>query len=135
MIPFVEIAEHIIDLPKAELEEMTALITQIVSANKRLGEKWPFLETFWTLPIREQQYHIDNILARWDVTEECESTSEVGDVFNSPYDQYKDRNGQTFVIVRKITEEEEDYDFETLPVYIIRFQDGEEITAYPEEIT
>lgn len=54
--------------------------------------------------------------------------------FKTPYSQYKHREGEEFTIVRKITEPDENHDAEVLPVYIIRFADGEEITAWPEEV-
>lgn len=55
-------------------------------------------------------------------------------VFDSPYEQYRDRNGQVFVLVREITEPDASHDAEVLPVYVIRFPDGVEIEAWPEEI-
>ena len=76
MIPYVEIAPHIVDLPRGEVDEMNALIIQLVSANKTLCERWPFLETVWTLPLREQHYHIERILERWDITSECDTEQE-----------------------------------------------------------
>ena len=54
--------------------------------------------------------------------------------FQSPYGQYQDRNGQAFEIVRKISEEDGEHDAEVLPMFVIRFPDGIEIEAWPEEI-
>jgi hypothetical protein len=62
------------------------------------------------------------------------------DTFQSPYDQYAHRVGQPFTVLRKITRrnatevERQEYDPEILPVYRIRFGDGEDITAWPEEV-
>lgn len=60
----------------------------------------------------------------------------VGDtgIFRSPYDQYRDRVGQHFEIIRVITRPESDVDLENLPMYVIRFDDGDEIHAWPEEV-
>jgi hypothetical protein len=55
-------------------------------------------------------------------------------IFESPYDQYETRNGQHFEIVREISEADELHDAEVLPMYVIRFDDGCEIEAWPEEI-
>ena len=54
--------------------------------------------------------------------------------FESPYDQYRERNGQTIEIVRRIEEADAEHDEEVLPMFIVRFEDGEEIEAWPEEI-
>lgn len=51
--------------------------------------------------------------------------------FESPFEQYKHRIGQSAVVV----EETFDHDDEVGPMYRIRFDDGEEIDAWPEEIT
>lgn len=54
------------------------------------------------------------------------------DTFWTPYDDYKDKIGLKFEVVRRCTTE--DVDAECLPVWLIKFEDGEEINAYPEEI-
>jgi hypothetical protein len=63
------------------------------------------------------------------------------ETFTTPFEQYKDRIGQRFVVIRKITKRnatEQDrceYDLEALPMYKIRFvDDGHETSAWPEEI-
>jgi len=55
-------------------------------------------------------------------------------VFHSPYEQYKSRNGQEFQVIKEITVADETHDEEVLPMYVIQFDDGEQIEAYPEEI-
>ena len=55
-------------------------------------------------------------------------------IFSTPHEQYKEREGQTCVIVREITEPDDDHGAEILPMYVIRFSDGVEIEAWPEEI-
>lgn len=53
--------------------------------------------------------------------------------FTSPYDQYADRRGQHFTVVGKVDPASYDYD-ECGIMYHIRFDDGTEIQAWPEEV-
>lgn len=52
--------------------------------------------------------------------------------FWTPYTDYKHKIGEKFHVVRRLTTD--DCDKECLPQWIIRFEDGTEIQAYPEEI-
>jgi hypothetical protein len=61
----------------------------------------------------------------------CEKSG-FAETFWTPYTDHKDRIGQKFEVVRRVKEGEAD--LECLPLWIIRFEDGKEITAYPEEI-
>lgn len=54
--------------------------------------------------------------------------------FASPYDQYRDRVGQAFTHVRTIDQPDATHDEEVLPMHVIRFEDGTEIEAWPEEV-
>lgn len=54
--------------------------------------------------------------------------------FRTPYQQHAARDGQAFTVVRKITEPDDEHDEEVLPMYAIRFADGVEIDAWPEEV-
>ena len=54
--------------------------------------------------------------------------------FESPYDQYKHRNGHEFTVLRKIDKPDDTHDEEVLPMYEIQFKDGEIIEAWPEEV-
>ena len=54
--------------------------------------------------------------------------------FRTPYEQYADRRGQAFTVERIIMEPGPDFDEEVLPMYAIRFPDGEKISAWPEEV-
>ncbi len=54
------------------------------------------------------------------------------ETFWTPYDDYRSRIGQKFEVTRRTTEEEAD--LECLPLWKIKFEDGEAITAHPEEI-
>ena len=54
--------------------------------------------------------------------------------FTSPYDQHRARVGQPFTHVRTIDTPDNDHDAEVLPMHVIRFEDGTEIEAWPEEV-
>jgi hypothetical protein len=55
--------------------------------------------------------------------------------FRTPYDQHRDRDGQQATVVRHYTEDDADHDItEVGPMYRIRFADGTEIEAWPEEV-
>lgn len=60
--------------------------------------------------------------------------------FTSPYEQYRDRIGQRFDVLKRITRrnatpaERKDINLECLPMYRIRFIDGHETLAWPEEV-
>lgn len=56
------------------------------------------------------------------------------ETFQSPYEQYAERNGQAFEIIQEINIPDHDHDGEVLPMYVVRFPDGEEIEAWPEEL-
>lgn len=53
-------------------------------------------------------------------------------LFNSPYDQYKERNGQHCAIIRELNDQEKDAEVGTM--YKIKFQDGTIIDSWPEEL-
>lgn len=62
----------------------------------------------------------------------------IGDsfTFTSPYDQHADRIGQQATVTRHYTEDDDQHDIsEVGPMYGIRFADGTEIEAWPEEVT
>lgn len=54
--------------------------------------------------------------------------------FTTPYQQHADREGQPFEVLAKVTEPGDHHDAEVLPMYRIRFQDGTEVDAWPEEV-
>lgn len=60
--------------------------------------------------------------------------------FKTTFEQHKDRDGQPFTVIRRITEanwtdaDKAIYDAETLPMYQIEFSDGTRIDAWPEEV-
>lgn len=64
----------------------------------------------------------------------------IRETFTTPFDQYRDRIGQRFTVIRKITRrnmtqaDRAEYDAEVLPMYKIRFADGHETSAWPEEV-
>jgi hypothetical protein len=57
--------------------------------------------------------------------------------FDSPYDEFNEHNGMMFEVVRRATEfkdGEGEVDLESMPVWVVRFENGEEGYCYPEEI-
>ena len=52
--------------------------------------------------------------------------------FWSPYEQYRDRIGQAFTVTGKV--DDNDKDPEVGDMYKIKFADGKEIVAWPEEV-
>lgn len=55
-------------------------------------------------------------------------------IFKTDYSLYKHRNGQEITVVREITEPEEGFDAEVLPMFEIRFPDRHRIACWPDEI-
>jgi hypothetical protein len=66
--------------------------------------------------------------------------AKIRETFTTPYEQYHEREGQAFTVLRKITKrnitsaERAEYDLEVLPMYRIRFADGFVSSAWPEEV-
>lgn len=64
----------------------------------------------------------------------------IREAFVSPYEQYADRVGMRFDVLKRITRrnatpaERADIALECLPMYRIRFADGFETLAWPEEV-
>jgi hypothetical protein len=54
--------------------------------------------------------------------------------FVSPYEQYADRIGQKFAVVKQTQELAPDADEPQEDMYLIRFEDGTEITAWGIEV-
>lgn len=54
-------------------------------------------------------------------------------VFDSPYDEGGEHNGMPFTVLRRATPEE--VDIEAMPIWKVRFANGDEAFCYPEEIT
>lgn len=52
--------------------------------------------------------------------------------FDSPYDDFAEHNGMKFEVVRRANLNE--VDLEAMPVWFIRFENGDEAYCYPEEI-
>ena len=68
---------------------------------------------------------------------DCDHTiapASFAETFRSPYSQYASRRGETFTVERIIMAPDVDHDAEVLPMYGIRFEDGEAIEAWPEEV-
>lgn len=58
------------------------------------------------------------------------------ELFDSPYDDIgggmHEHNGMRFEVIRRATEEE--CDLEAMPLWLVRFENGDEAYCYPEEI-
>lgn len=54
--------------------------------------------------------------------------------YESPYEDYQKYNEKPFEVVRRMSYVDDNIDLECLPKWIIRFDDGVEIEAWPEEI-
>ena len=52
--------------------------------------------------------------------------------FDSPYDDYGEHNGMKFEVIRRATIGE--CDLEAMPIWFVRFENGDEAYCYPEEI-
>ncbi len=85
----------------------------------------------------------DGCFTRDDMTEErekewveyCYDAYEADgftETFHSMYDQYKEYEGKSFKVVKRLNDK--DADLESLPMWVIRFENGETIAAWPEEI-
>jgi hypothetical protein len=55
------------------------------------------------------------------------------DTYQSPYDELEERIGQKFEVVRRATID--NIEIESLPIWLVKFEDGELAYCYPEEIT
>lgn len=53
--------------------------------------------------------------------------------YDSPYDEFEERKGMKFEVVRRARLDE--VDIENMPIWVVKFEDGEETYCYPEEIT
>lgn len=56
------------------------------------------------------------------------------DTFETPYEECSEYNGQKYELVRRASYVNGDCDMECLPQWIIKFADGKEVNAYPEDI-
>lgn len=54
--------------------------------------------------------------------------------FHTHFEQMSEHNGKHFFIIGFIDEPDENHDAESLPMFRIRFEDGEEIEAWPYEV-
>lgn len=54
--------------------------------------------------------------------------------FVTPFRQYAEHSGRPATVVRVISEPDSDHDAESLPMFVIRFDDGVCIEAWEEEL-
>jgi hypothetical protein len=55
------------------------------------------------------------------------------EAFDSPYEELG-KNGMPFKVLRRGSYVLDDIDLETLPVWLVEFENGEQAMCYPEEI-
>lgn len=55
------------------------------------------------------------------------------DTLNSPYEELG-KNGMPFKVLRRGSYIQDDIDLETLPIWLVEFENGEQAFCYPEEI-
>ena len=60
-------------------------------------------------------------------------TEGFAETFQSPYDEYRHHNGKKFKVVERCSEND-GFDLESLPIWLIEFEGGKRIHALPEEI-
>jgi len=63
-----------------------------------------------------------------------ELTGRIRKRFWTPFEQFAERIGQRFIVLRKITKPDVTHDPDVLPMYAIRFADGFRTDAWPEEV-
>lgn len=61
-----------------------------------------------------------------------EAKEKMAETFWTPFEGYKEKEGQTFKVLWRV--DESDCDLCALPMWHIALEDGTEIDAYPEEI-
>jgi hypothetical protein len=78
----------------------------------------------------------DTIAAAWQAYEvnRQQLMTTYRSTFTTEFEQYADREGQRFEVLRVITTADATHDAEVLPMYRIRFPDGFETDAWPEEV-
>ena len=67
-----------------------------------------------------------------DCFDAYEQTEKKAETFWTPFNQYEDKIGQKFTVLRRV--DTLDCDLCALPQWHIMLEDGTEIDAYPEEI-
>ena len=53
--------------------------------------------------------------------------------FDSPYDDHKEHHNMRFKVIRRANTTE--CDLETMPIWLVEFENGDNAYCYPEEIT
>ena len=91
-----------------------------------------FTEKYKGQDVMEMSFE-DEYFYRQDQFEMYE-TEGFTDTFQTPYEECSEYNGQKYEIVRRASYVNGDCDMECLPQWIIKFEDGKEINAYPEDI-
>ena len=91
-----------------------------------------FIEKYKGQDVMEMSFE-EEFFYRMDAFDMYE-TEGFAETFNTPYEECSEYNGQKYEIVRRASYVDGDCDMECLPQWIIKFADGKEINAYPEDI-
>ena len=91
-----------------------------------------FTEKYKGQDVMEMSFE-DELHYRMDAFDMYE-TEGFAETFNTPYEECSEYNGQKYEIVRRASYVDGDCDMECLPQWIIKFADGKEINAFPEDI-
>ena len=94
---------------------------------EELNAAYPNLNTEEGLSLEEMHMYVQD---SFDLYEKLGFKDE----FDTPYEDYQKYNGKSFEVVRRMSYADDDIDLECLPKWVIRFEDGVEIEAWPEEI-
>ena len=94
---------------------------------EELNAAYPNLNTEEGLSLEEMHMYVQD---SFDLYEKLGFKDE----FDTPYEDYRKYNGKSFEVVRRMSYADDNIDLECLPKWIIRFEDGAEIEAWPEEI-
>ena len=112
-----------------EIEEDLAQ-AQRNALERDFQEKWGEVDTYY-LSNDELREFIDDCFELYERTGFLE-------LFDSPYDDVggldgHEHNGMRFEVIRRVTTED-GFELEVLPLWFVRFENGDEAYCYPEEI-
>lgn len=122
-----EEAEEKFENGEFEIQEDLAQV-QRNALERDFQEKWGEVDTYYLSDdeLREFKNDCFNFYEQTGFLE----------LFDSPYDDIggglHEHNGMRFEVIRRATEEE--CDLEAMPMWFIRFENGDEAYCYPEEI-
>ena len=96
---------------------------------KKFHEKWDGVDID-NIPYDELRNFKEDCFSLYEQTGFLET-------FSSPYDELGEHNGMKFKVIRRAIEfrdGEGEVDIESMPVWFVKFENGDEAYCYPEEI-